>query len=62
MSKRRVRAFKMPYRSRSDRSKEIVRAMRAFPDEEIDELFAPLTMTDWTQSSKLLSGEKTNEM
>ncbi len=42
--------------------KEIVRAMRAFPDEEIDELFAPLMMTDWTQSSKLLSGEKTNEM
>mgnify|MGYP000949665647 FL=1 len=36
--------------------------MRAFPDEEIDELFAPLTMADWTQSSKLLSGEKTNEM
>ena len=36
--------------------------MRAFPDKEIDELFAPLTMTDWTQNSKLLSGEKTNEM
>lgn len=42
--------------------KEIVRAMRAFPDEEIDELFAPLMMTDWTQSSKLLSGEKTKKM
>lgn len=36
--------------------------MRAFPDKEIDELFAPLMMTDWTQNSKLLSGEKTNEM
>ena len=42
--------------------KEIVRTMRAFPDEEIDELFAPLMMTDWTQSSKLLSGEKIKEM
>lgn len=38
--------------------KEVVREIGAFSESEIDELFDPLMMTDWTRSSKLLSEEK----